>query len=53
VFAGTDVRLHGRFFLELEGRYRWAHAKPAGDFVGFDRIDLSGAKLAAGISYLF
>lgn len=53
VLAGTDVRLHGRFFIELEGRYRWAHAKPGGDFVGFDAIDLSGAKLAAGISYLF
>jgi len=53
VLAGADVRLHGRFFIELEGRYRWAHAKPGGDFVGFDTIDLSGAKLAAGISYLF
>lgn len=42
-----------QLFLEVEGRYRWARAEPGGDFVGFETIDLSGAKVTAGISYLF
>ena len=53
VFVGTDVKLYRRLFVEIEGRYMWAHAQLRGDFLGFDPIDLSGTRLTAGVSYLF
>jgi len=49
-FVGTDVSLNPRFALTTEVRYQWAKARLSKDFSGFDRIDLSGLALTAGIS---
>jgi hypothetical protein len=51
--AGLDISVTPRFGLTTEGRYSWASAKMNRDFVGFDRIDLSGLSVTAGISVRF
>jgi hypothetical protein len=48
-FAGADVRISPRVSLTFEGRYTWSRAEMGNDFVGFDRIDLSGLQTTAGI----
>ena len=53
VFAGVDVRLRGRWFLALDGRYLWAAGALGDDFEGFDPIDLAGFRAGAGINMLF
>lgn len=53
VFAGADIKLRRRLFLTAEARYLWARAPLGQDFSGFDRIDLSGAKVTAGVNVLF
>ena len=50
-FAGFDLKLTRNFGLVLEGRYYWARADVGGDFVGFDPIDLDGARVMAGVSW--
>ena len=50
-FAGFDLKLTRNFGLVLEGRYYWARADIKGDFVGFDPIDLDGARVMAGFSW--
>lgn len=47
--AGMEVSLGTRFFLTGEARYAWARATLRDAYVGFDRIDLSGLALTAGI----
>ena len=49
-FVGTDVSLNPRFAVTAEGRYQWARANLSRDFAGFDRIDLSGFAVTAGIA---
>jgi opacity protein-like surface antigen len=53
VFAGADIKLRRRLFLTAEGRYLWATATLGQDFTGFDRMDLSGATVTAGVNILF
>lgn len=53
VFGGADVQMYRMLFLELEGRYQWAKATLGPDFIDFDRIDLSGFRMTAGVSILF
>jgi hypothetical protein len=53
VFGGADWSLSPTFFLTAEGRYKWAKADMSQDFVGFDRMDLSGFQATAGISVRF
>lgn len=53
VFAGSDWSLSPYFLLTGELRYAWARAEMDGDFVGFDRMDLSGFQATAGISVRF
>jgi opacity protein-like surface antigen len=53
VFAGVDVKLSGRWFLTLDGRYLWAAGALGNDFEGFDPIDLAGFRAGAGINILF
>jgi opacity protein-like surface antigen len=50
-FVGFDLKLTRNFGLVLEGRYYWAHADLNGDFVGFDPIDLDGARVMIGLSW--
>jgi opacity protein-like surface antigen len=53
VFAGADFKLRRRLFLQAEARYLWAKGPTGQDFVGFDRIDLSGLNVTAGVNFLF
>jgi hypothetical protein len=48
--AGVDVALGRYFVLTGEGRYTWAKGSMGRDYVGFNRIDLSGLSLTAGFS---
>ena len=51
--AGVDVSLTPRLVLTGEGRYTYAKAKMGEDFVGFDKIDLSGFAITAGLAIRF
>ena len=48
-FGGIEVSLTPRLAVTTEGRFQWARAPLSPDFVGFDRIDLSGVTIASGI----
>jgi opacity protein-like surface antigen len=51
VFAGVDIKLTRSFGLILEGRYYWADADMKGDYVGFNSIDLDGARVMIGFNW--
>jgi hypothetical protein len=51
--AGVDVSLTPRLVLTGEGRYTYARANMDEDFVGFDKIDLSGLAITAGLAIRF
>ena len=53
VFGGVDYRLLRRLYLNVEGRYIFASGDLGRTFVDFDRLDLSGFRMAAGINLLF
>ena len=53
VFSGADVKLTRQLFLETEARYIWAGAALKRDFVNFDRIDLTGFRITAGVQLVF
>ena len=53
LFGGTDVKLYRALFLSVEGKYVWANAELARDFIDFDPIDLAGFKLSTGINVFF
>jgi opacity protein-like surface antigen len=50
-FAGVDIKLTRSFGLILEGRYYWADADVQGDYVGFNPIDLDGARVMIGFNW--
>ncbi len=52
-FAGADVSLNKTFVLTGEARYDWARAPMGQDFVGFNKIDLSGFQFSVGIGARF
>jgi hypothetical protein len=52
-FGGVEVGLTPRWFLTGEARYLWSDADLEGDFVGFEPIDLSGARVSAGVGFVF
>ncbi len=52
-FGGADWSLSPNFLLTARARYAWARADMGGDFLGFDRMDLSGFQATAGISVRF
>jgi hypothetical protein len=45
--------MSARVGLVGEARYDRAHARMSSDFVGFDRIDLSGLSATMGLMYRF
>lgn len=47
----TLTRCRSRLGLILEGRYYWASADLGGDYIGFDPIDLDGARIMVGINW--
>lgn len=49
-FAGVDLALGRRFVLTGEARYTLAEGPMGRDYVGFNRIDLSGLAVTAGLS---
>ncbi len=51
--AGLEVSLTPRLILTGEGRYTYARANMDGDFEGFDKIDLSGFAITAGLAIRF
>lgn len=51
--AGADYWLSSRVGITAEARYQWGAAPLAGDFRGFDDIDLSGFQGTAGLSVRF
>ncbi len=52
--AGVDVSITPRFAVTGEGRYTWASARMDQEFFqGFDRIDLSGFTVTAGVAVRF
>lgn len=53
VSGGADIKLTRRLFLTTEARYVWARTELKQDFLGFDRIDLSGLRITAGVQFLF
>lgn len=48
--AGVDISLSPFFLLTGEGRFTWARGPMSRDFVGFNRIDLSGLSVMAGLA---
>jgi opacity protein-like surface antigen len=51
VFAGLDLALPLNFSLVVEGRYYWSHADLEQDYVGFDDINLDGARAMIGLNW--
>jgi hypothetical protein len=49
--GGVDVTLTPRMAVTGDARYTWAHARPGNDYVGFDRIDLSGVSATLGLTF--
>jgi len=48
--AGVDVALSPSFVLTGQGRFTWAKGSLGRDYVGFNRIDLSGLSVTAGLA---
>ena len=48
--AGIDVSLTQSLVLTGEARYTWAKGPLGSDYVGFNRIDLSGVAVTTGLS---
>ncbi len=53
LMAGFDISLAPRIVLTADGRYTYAKATLDKDFSGFDKIDLSGFAVTAGLGYRF
>lgn len=51
--AGLNVSVGPQFLFTVEGRYSWADATMAGDYIGFDPIDLSGFQVIGGLAVRF
>ena len=48
---GFDLGITRNFGLVVEARYYWGSADLKGDFIGFDDIELDGARLMVGFSW--
>lgn len=52
-FAGADVSLSPRWVASTEARYTVARGTPDGQYSSFNRIDLSGLAVTAGVGVRF
>jgi hypothetical protein len=52
-FGGVDVRLFKHVNATIDGRYLWANAELARDWIGFEPIDLAGFRMSGGVSFIF
>lgn len=48
--GGVEFSLGSNFVLTTEGRFTWAKGPLSRDYVGFNRIDLSGLSVTAGLA---
>lgn len=53
VLTGVDVRVARRLNVTVDARYQWAAATLNSTWVDFDPIDLSGARVTAGVNVVF
>lgn len=53
VLAGVQYSVRPQFVLTGEGRYRFGSGEMKNDFIGFDKMDLSGLHLTVGIGVRF
>ncbi|MDE3172119.1 MAG: hypothetical protein KGN74_03525 [Gemmatimonadota bacterium] len=53
LFAGSDFAITPGTAFNVEARYEFAKGALSRDFVGFNRIDLSGVSLTAGLTFRF
>ena len=53
VRAGADYSLGPRFALTGDAKYTYSRAPLSRDFAGFERLDLSGLSMTAGLSVRF
>lgn len=53
LFAGADIRMTQRVFLNLEVRHVQESAALGADFAGFDPLDLGGLRIGAGVRFAF
>lgn len=53
VRGGVDLQVYRRLYVNGDFRYAWLRSDLSRDFVGFDGIDLAGARAATGISVKF
>jgi hypothetical protein len=51
--AGVDVKLTRRIYATVDGRYLWAAGDLGRDWIDFDKIDLAGFRMSAGVNLLF
>lgn len=51
--AGVEYTVNATTALTMESRYTWAKAPMSSDFSGYQRIDLSGLGLTAGVAFRF
>lgn len=51
--GGVDLQVYRRLYVNGDFRYAWLRSDLSRDFVGFDGIDLAGARAATGISVKF
>jgi hypothetical protein len=51
--AGLDVKLTRRLYATVDGRYLWAAGDLGRDWIDFEKIDLAGFRVSAGVSLLF
>lgn len=52
-FAGLELKLNPSLGLVVEGRYQWASTDLGDSFVGFEPIDLNGARAMVGVNWKF
>jgi hypothetical protein len=53
LFGGVDVRVWRQMYVTLDARYLWAAGDLGRDWIDFDPIDLTGARVSAGINFVF
>ena len=53
LFAGADFSITPGMALNAEARYSFAKGPLSNDFAGFNRLDLSGVAITAGLTFRF
>lgn len=51
--GGVDINIFKHTYLALDLRYSWAKPELGQDYVGFDKLDMAGLRVAAGFQWHF